>query len=82
MLNHERNGRFEELVLSAPPQVLGSVRKAIGKSVRDRIVGELDKDLTSHPVAEIEAHILKHWTIYNRLAAVTPPPAGSFPNRY
>ncbi len=60
LLAHERNGRFDELNLAAPPQVLGAVRKAIGKPVRDKIVGELDEDLTSHPVDEIEANILKH----------------------
>ena len=59
LLVQERKGRFEELILVAPPQVLGAIRKAIGKSVRDKIVGELDKDLTSHTIDEIAAHVLK-----------------------
>ncbi|MHA1190253.1 MAG: host attachment family protein [Alphaproteobacteria bacterium] len=47
-------GRFESLVLVAPPQVLGEVRKDLHKEVRDRVIAELAKDLTGHPVFKIE----------------------------
>ncbi len=46
--------KFEALVVVAPPKVLGNLRKAFHKEVVDRIVGELPKNLTSHPVPEIE----------------------------
>lgn len=46
--------KFESLVVVAPPKVLGNLRKAFHKEVVDRISGELPKDLTSHPVPEIE----------------------------
>ena len=46
--------QFEALVVVAPPKVLGDLRKAFHKEVVDRITGEVPKDLTSHPVAEIE----------------------------
>jgi len=46
--------KFESLVVVAPPKVLGNLRKAFHKEVVDRITGELPKDLTSHPVPEIE----------------------------
>ena len=46
--------KFEALVVVAPPKVLGNLRKAFHKEVVDRITGELSKDLTSHPVSEIE----------------------------
>jgi protein required for attachment to host cells len=46
--------QFEALVVVAPPKVLGNLRKAFHKEVVDRITGEVPKDLTSHPVAEIE----------------------------
>lgn len=49
-----REDRFEQLVLVAPPVVLGELRKSLSKPVTDRIIAEESKDLTRHPVAEIE----------------------------
>jgi len=46
---------FESLIVVAPPRTLGELRKHYHKEVSDRLVGELDKDLTGHPVPEIEA---------------------------
>ena len=46
--------KFESLVIVAPPKVLGNLRKAFHKEVVDRITGELPKNLTSHPIPEIE----------------------------
>jgi len=46
--------KFEALVVVAPPKVLGNLRKAFHKEVVDRIRGELPKDLTSHPIPDIE----------------------------
>ena len=42
-----------EVVLVAPPRALAILRKAASKSLHDRVVGEIDKDLTKHPVHEI-----------------------------
>ena len=47
-------GAFDRLVLVASPQVLGQLRAELHKEVTDRIVGEVDKTLTNHPVHEIE----------------------------
>ena len=47
-------GRFQRLVIVAPPKVLGTLRKALHKEVASRLVGEVHKTLTSHPVPEIE----------------------------
>lgn len=44
---------FSELVVVAPPKCLASLRQAFEKPVASRIVAEIDKDLTKHPVAEI-----------------------------
>lgn len=46
--------KFEALVVVAPPKVLGNLRKAFHKEVVDRITGELPKNLTSHPIPDIE----------------------------
>lgn len=45
---------FEALVIVAPPRTLGELRKHYHKEVERRIVGEVPKDLTGMPVAEIE----------------------------
>jgi protein required for attachment to host cells len=47
-------GRFDKLVVVAPPKVLGVLRKEMHKEVTARITAELPKELTSHPVSEIE----------------------------
>jgi protein required for attachment to host cells len=47
-------GRFDKLVIIAPPKVLGDLRKVFHVEVAERVVAEIPKELTSHPVAEIE----------------------------
>ncbi len=44
---------FESLIVVAPPRTLGELRKHYHKTVTDRLAGELDKDLTGHPVDQI-----------------------------
>jgi protein required for attachment to host cells len=51
-------GDFKKLVMVAPPHVLGDLRKEYHKEVAERVVAEVDKTLTNHPVREIE-RILK-----------------------
>jgi len=45
---------FEKLIIIAPPKTLGELRKHYHKEVESRLVGELAKDLTGHPVPDIE----------------------------
>ena len=47
-------GEFDRLVLVASPQILGQLREELHQEVTDRIVAEVDKTLTNHPVHEIE----------------------------
>lgn len=49
-----QSARFEQLVLVAPAVVMGELRKSMARTVSDRIVAEVAKDLTGHPVPEIE----------------------------
>ena len=39
----------------APPQVLGEMRDHLHKEVQDKVVAEVDKTLTNHPIDKIEA---------------------------
>lgn len=48
------NGDFEQLIVVAPARTLGELRKHYHKEVTDRLSAELAKDLTNHPVDEIE----------------------------
>ncbi|WP_157218018.1 host attachment family protein [Flavisphingomonas formosensis] len=45
---------FSALLVIAPPNTLGEMRKHYHKALQGRIVGELDKDLANQPVPEIE----------------------------
>ena len=45
---------YKALIIAAPPQVLGEMRKALHKEVESRLVFEVAKELTNHPVDEIE----------------------------
>lgn len=49
------DGRFRRLVVVADPRTLGVLRPELHKAVTERLVGEVDKDLTGMPVPEIEA---------------------------
>ena len=46
------------LVIAAPPRTLADLRNALHADVKARIVGEIDKDFTKHPVWEIERRII------------------------
>ncbi len=52
-------GKFDRLVLVASPNTLGEVRKSLHKEVSDKIVAELDKDLTNHPLDKLEQMLHK-----------------------
>ncbi len=45
---------FEKLLIVAPPTTLGELRKHYHKELEQRLVGEIAKDLTNHPVDQIE----------------------------
>lgn len=45
---------FEKLIIAAPPNTLGELRDHYHVEVKNRLIGEVDKELTGHPVAEIE----------------------------
>lgn len=49
-----RDGRITQLVIAAPPRTLGELRQAMSDEVRAKVVAEIDKDFTRHPVPELE----------------------------
>jgi protein required for attachment to host cells len=51
-------GRFQKLVLVAPPNVLGTLRQKLHKEVSSKVIGEVHKTLTGHPVDQIESIVI------------------------
>jgi len=44
-------------VIVAPPRTLADLRAAFHPDVQGLIIAEINKDLTKHPVGEIEQHL-------------------------
>jgi protein required for attachment to host cells len=53
-----RAGSFDQLLIIAPPRILGDLRREFSKETEERIVGEVAKDYTNHPIGEIERLLL------------------------
>ncbi|HMB78211.1 MAG TPA: host attachment family protein [Kiloniellaceae bacterium] len=51
-------GRFTDLIVVAPPLVLGELRKHFHQEVTNRILVEINKTLTGHPIGQIERRVL------------------------
>ena len=47
-------GRFKKLVIVASPSTLGELRSELHQEVSDKVVGEIAKNLTNHPLNKIE----------------------------
>lgn len=46
------------LAIIAPPRTLADLRHAIHQDVKSRIFAEIDKDLTKHPIPEMERFLV------------------------
>jgi protein required for attachment to host cells len=55
------NGEMTEIVIVAPPRVLGELRKELSSKAQAKVKGELDKDLTRHPLPEIEKALARQF---------------------
>ncbi len=47
-------GRFDRLVICAAPKTLGELRDKMHKEVSQRVIAEVPKDLTNHPLDKVE----------------------------
>ena len=52
-------GRFHDLIVAAPPLVLGELRKHYHSEVKDRLLIEINKTFTGHPIEEIECRVVE-----------------------
>ncbi len=48
------SAEMREVIIVAPPRVLGDLRHGFSAKARSKVTGEVDKDLTHHPIPEIE----------------------------
>ena len=53
-----RANKVKALIVVAPPKTLAELRNAFHADVKARIVAEINKDLTKHPLGEIEKHLM------------------------
>lgn len=49
------DGAFDEIVVVAPPKVLGDLRVQISPDTKKKVVAEIPKTLTNHPIEKIES---------------------------
>lgn len=56
LATHLEQHHFDRLVIAAAPIALGVIRKALAPAVRDKIVAEMDKDLTKVPKGQLAKH--------------------------
>jgi protein required for attachment to host cells len=52
-----RERRAPALVIVAPPRTLADIRNALHADVAALVIAEVNKDLTRHPVGDIERHL-------------------------
>ena len=53
-----RASKVKALIVVAPPKTLAELRNAFHPDVKACIVAEINKDLTKHPLGEIEKHLI------------------------
>lgn len=54
LYKYAHRNRFKQIVLCATPRILGELRKELHQEVSSRVIGEVPKNLTNHPVDKIE----------------------------
>ncbi len=52
--------QFDRLILAAPPRTLGILRKSLSSHATERVIAELDKDLTKSSHDDLAAHVESH----------------------
>ena len=49
-------GAYDKLVIASAPSALGNLRKFMSDHVKDRVIAEIDKDLTNVPEPKLGKH--------------------------
>jgi protein required for attachment to host cells len=51
--------KVKAAAIAAPPRTLAELRRSFHNDLKSRIIAEVDKDFTKHPVYEIEKHLVE-----------------------
>jgi protein required for attachment to host cells len=54
LYKQSHKAKFDKIVIVAPPKTLGELRDEMHQEVAAKVVGEIPKTLTNHPMDEIE----------------------------
>lgn len=54
LLQQERRGSFPKLVIVAAPQLMGTLRNQLHKSVLSKVIAQIDKTLTNHSAERLD----------------------------
>ena len=61
LYGYAHKGAFDRIVLTAAPGVLGELRHKMHKEVSDRVIAEIPKTLTNHPLDKVEKLIAREF---------------------
>jgi len=50
-----QDGAFDEIVIVAPPKVIGDLRTELNSDAAKKVLAEIPKTLTNHPIEKIES---------------------------
>jgi protein required for attachment to host cells len=58
-----RRGAFDRLIVVAPPRALGELRKALPHDVRDMMIGEIDRNLTTASMKKLQNDVAQFMAV-------------------
>lgn len=58
-----RHQEISRLVIAAPPKALGILRNALSGKMRERVIGEIDKDLTKSDERNLPQFLTEHMNL-------------------
>jgi len=57
LTNKRNDGKFDNLIVVAPPKIMGEIRQKMSKPVKQALDGEITKDLTKLPLNDLPEHL-------------------------
>lgn len=58
----QNDNTISNFLLVASPKMLGELRNLLSETIKEKVVFELDKNLTEHEPADIRSHLHKYLT--------------------
>ena len=58
-----RNGAFDNLILVAPPAMLGNLRPLLSAETKEKLLGEVNKDYTQLTPREIKQQLSESYNV-------------------